>query len=89
MQEAHPKNTNEDTDAWYGYKGYICTLLLAVVETRGRFLYVHAGAPGSWGDTGLFSQCGLKQVINTGILTQSHVNITIGQVQHVLKTRLQ
>ena len=76
------KSANEDTDAWYGYKGYICTLLLAVVDTRGRFLYVHAGAPGSCGDTGLFSQCGLKQVINTGILTQSHVSIAIGQVQH-------
>ena len=48
----------------------------------GQVLYVHAGAPGSCGGTGVFSHCGLKQVINTGIFTQSHVNITIGQEEH-------
>ena len=99
-----------DTDAYYGYKGYMSTmdifpssswscqcpcgcgtvvkryimptLLLAVVDTFGRSIYVLAGAPRCCGDTGLFGNCSLKDLTNEGILTQSSTQITIGDNVH-------
>ena len=76
------KQADGDTDAYYGYKGFISTLLLAVVDTFGRFIYVLAGAPGCCGDTGLFGNSSLKALINTGVLLQSSTKITIGPIVH-------
>ena len=71
-----------DTDAYYGYKGFISTLLLAGVDTIGRFIYVLGGAPGCCGDTRLFGNSLLKDLMSTGIFTQTIVEITLGKNVH-------
>ena len=76
------KQAGGDTDAYYGYKGFISSLLLAVVDGSGCFSYVSAGAPGCMGDTGMFARSGLKKLINTGILKQHEVNLRIGDEIH-------
>lgn len=45
-----------DADAFYTYKSKIAMLLLAIVDARGRFLWVNAGAPGSQGDAGVWQR---------------------------------
>lgn len=42
-----------DADAFWSYKGSPASLLLAICDANGRFLYVNAGAPGTVGDAGL------------------------------------
>ena len=71
-----------DTDAYYGYKGFISSLLLAVVDGAGSFIYVGAGAPGCTGDTGMFARSGLKKMINAGVLNSCTQTVQIGGVQH-------
>ena len=52
------------------------------MDTFGRFIYVLGGAPGCCGDTGLFGNSSLKDLINTGVLLQSSTEITIGTNVH-------
>jgi hypothetical protein len=49
-----------------GYKGYIASLLLAVVDRNKTLRYVHAGAPTCLGDAGLFQRSALKKSIDNG-----------------------
>jgi DDE superfamily endonuclease len=79
------KMAGGDTDAFYGYKGFVSTLLLAVVDASGLFIYVNGGAPGSCGDTGMFAASSLKKLINVnGIFQQTTTKITVDDVEHEL-----
>lgn len=56
-----------DSDAFWSYKGSPASLLLAICDANGRFLYVNAGAPGTVGDAGLWSRSDLCQLIEEGL----------------------
>jgi hypothetical protein len=71
------KCVGADRDAFYGYKGYISHLLLAVVDSRGMFLYASAGAPGSVGDAGLYGRSVLKRNVDQGLLNSIDVNLNV------------
>lgn len=62
------KQANQDTDSYYGYKGGIASLLLAVCDADMRLLYASAGAPACVGDAGLFSRTQLKENIDDGMM---------------------
>jgi hypothetical protein len=66
---------NQDTDSYYGYKGGIASLLLAVCDADMRLLYVNAGAPACVGDAGLFGRSRLKVNIDAGILCTCPVTL--------------
>jgi hypothetical protein len=62
------EQANQDTDSYFGYKGAIASLLLAICDAEGKFLYVSAGAPACVGDAGLFGRSILKERIDEGML---------------------
>ena len=51
---------------YWCYKGMDAVILLAVVDNRGVFTYVHAGMPGSVGDAGTYMDTALKRNILAG-----------------------
>lgn len=84
MKKPLKKQVGGDADAFWGYKGYICSLLLAVVDSDKLFRYVHCGAPACLGDAGLFSRSVLKRSIDNGVLEQVDVPLVVdGQVQYI------
>lgn len=52
---------------YWCYKGMDAIILLAVVDVRGVFTYIHAGMPGSVGDAGTYMDTALKRHILAGI----------------------
>jgi DDE superfamily endonuclease len=70
IQQRKPtkQQANQDTDSYYGYKGQISTLLLAVCDADLRFTYVNAGAPGCVGDAGFFARSRLRERMDGGLL---------------------
>jgi hypothetical protein len=52
---------------YWCYKGMDAIILLAVVDARGIFTYVHAGMPGSVGDAGTYMDTALKRNIMQGV----------------------
>jgi hypothetical protein len=73
-----------DADAYYGYKGFIASLLLAVVDSNKIFRYVHAGAPACLGDAGLFQRSALKKSIDNGCFRILDMPIRVaGQQRHI------
>jgi hypothetical protein len=82
MKKPTKKQANQDSDSYYGYKGSIASLLLAVCDIKMRFTYVNAGAPGCVGDAGLFGRCQLHDNIEAGIMKQTDVPLYFETVQH-------
>lgn len=70
MRKPTKEQANQDTDSYYGYKGGIASLLLAVCDANLKFLYINAGAPACVGDAGLFSKTTLRSNIDNGALKQ-------------------
>jgi hypothetical protein len=64
---------NQDADSYYGYKGGIASLLLAVCDADLQFTYVSAGAPACVGDAGLFSRCRLMGYLDEGLMRTLNV----------------
>jgi hypothetical protein len=62
------EQANQDTDSYYGYKGGIASLLVAVCDADMRRTYVNAVAPACVRDAGLFGRSQLKANIDAGIL---------------------
>jgi hypothetical protein len=56
------EQANQDTDSYYGYKGGIASLLLAVCDADLRLLYVNAGAP-VWGMPGCLGAHSSKPIL--------------------------
>jgi hypothetical protein len=79
------EQANQDTDSYYGYKGGIASLLLAVCDIHMRFTYVNAGAPACVGDAGLFGTCQLGERIRDGLLQQRDITLYFedGNVQKI------
>jgi hypothetical protein len=71
-------------DAYYGYKGYIVSLLLPVVDSNKIFRYVHAGAPACLGDAGLFQRSAFKKSIENARFRVLDIHIRVaGQQRHI------
>jgi hypothetical protein len=70
QRKSTKEQAHQDTGSYYGYKGGIASLLLAVCDIDMRFTYVNAGAPACVGDAGLFGNCQLGQRIRDGLLQQ-------------------
>ena len=54
--------------AYYNYKGFYSLILMAVVDSNYRFLYLDVGAEGRAGDAGVFNACTLAEAINENTL---------------------
>ena len=84
MRKPSQKQGGVDTDGWLGYKGQIASLLLAVVDANGRFIYVSAGYPGCFGDAGAFMNSKLKEKIEAGLLS-TNWSCTVGEITRTYK----
>ncbi|XP_012161742.1 protein ALP1-like [Ceratitis capitata] len=56
--EVKPKK--EDAVDYYNYKGWYSVVLLALVDSRYRFLYINVGSPGRCNDSGIYERSSLK-----------------------------
>jgi hypothetical protein len=56
MHKPTTEAANQDSDSYYGYKGFIASLLLAVCDADVLFTYINAGEPACVGDAGLFGR---------------------------------
>jgi hypothetical protein len=68
MRKPTKEAANQDSDSYYGYKGFIASLLLAVCDADMLFTYINAGAPACVGDAGLFGRTRLREQINEGLM---------------------
>jgi hypothetical protein len=71
------EQANQDADSYYGYKGGIASLLLAVCDADLKFTYVSTGAPACVGDAGLFGRSQLKIRLDEGMLKAVTVPLTM------------
>ena len=49
-QLRHVDGVRESMQSWFGYKKYLCWLLLAACDANGLFTWIKSGVPGSVGD---------------------------------------
>ena len=68
MRKPTRAESGGDNDAFWCYKGHIASLLLAICDAQGRFIYINAGAPGTCGDAGLWFRTQLRSQIQEGCL---------------------
>ncbi|XP_065192484.1 uncharacterized protein LOC135823569 [Sycon ciliatum] len=61
-------------DTYWCYKGFSAILLMACVDSKGRFTFVDIGAAGSVGDAGVFNNSQLK----ANIISNVWLNATTG-----------
>jgi hypothetical protein len=61
-----PCPKGDDSASYHCYKGYNAILVLAVVDSNGRFMYVDANNGGAVGDATVFSGSLLKQRMDDG-----------------------
>lgn len=54
---------NESGSYYFNYKGYHSVVLLALVDAKGKFLYVDMGANGSSSDAGIFQVTHLRDAL--------------------------
>jgi hypothetical protein len=73
MRKPTEQQANQDADSYYGYKGGIASLLLAVCDIDMRFTYVNAGAPACVGDAGLFARLRLHENTEAGAMATIEV----------------
>ncbi|XP_067614383.1 uncharacterized protein [Eurosta solidaginis] len=57
--EIHPKK--EEPVDYYNYKGWYSVVLLALVDAKYRFMYIHCGSPGRCNDSSIFERSSLKR----------------------------
>ena len=57
----------EEHKHWFCYKQFSAWLLLAVVDARGRFIYISNNHPGSRGDAAAWNRCGLSKALDRGL----------------------
>jgi hypothetical protein len=73
QRKSTKEQANQDSDSYYGYKGGIASLLLAVCVADMKFTYVNAGASACVKDASLFSRSQVKASIDQGMLKQVSV----------------
>lgn len=66
-----------DRDAWWMYKGHVASLLLAIVDAKGLFLYVSSGSPSTAGDAGLWARSALKAKFDDGLPEAAAVELEV------------
>ena len=74
-----------DADAFWSYKGSPASLLLAICDAKGRFLYVNVGAPGSVGDARLWARSDLCSRIEGGMLDIAGVELSDGEETRMIR----
>ncbi|XP_067648012.1 uncharacterized protein [Eurosta solidaginis] len=57
--EIHPKK--EEAADYYNYKGWYSVVLLALLDAKYRFMYIHCGSPGRCNDSSIFERSSLKR----------------------------
>ncbi|XP_036322169.1 uncharacterized protein LOC118736184 [Rhagoletis pomonella] len=57
--EIHPKK--EEAIDYHNYKGWYSVVLLALVDAKYRFSYIHCGSPGRCNDSSIFEKSSLKR----------------------------
>jgi hypothetical protein len=62
--------SGQEKAAWRSYKGYPALLVLAVVDSKGRFMYVDSHNAGAVGDAGVWGRTYLKDLIESGDFLQ-------------------
>ena len=72
---AAPKSHKED---YYCYKGYLSIMMLAVAQEDRSFCFFNIGHPGKRSDGGVFSDCGLEEIV------ESFPQITGNNLYHCL-----
>jgi hypothetical protein len=84
VKKPRSKDVGGDADSFYGYKGFVSHLLLAVVDSNKLFTYVNAGSPECVGDAALYQHTQLRRNLDAGILNQIGIPVRIGdKVQHI------
>ncbi|XP_054725157.1 uncharacterized protein LOC129235368 [Anastrepha obliqua] len=61
--EIHPRK--EEAIDYYNYKGWYSVVLLALVDAKYRFVYIHCGSPGRCNDSSIFEQSSLKRELQS------------------------
>ncbi|XP_053968378.1 putative nuclease HARBI1 [Anastrepha ludens] len=61
--EIHPRK--EEAIDYYNYKGWYSVVLLALVDAKYRFVYIHCGSPGRCNDSGIFEKSSLKRELQS------------------------
>jgi DDE superfamily endonuclease len=66
-------------DAYHSYKNRISMLLLAIVDSQGRFLWTSSGSPGSHNDAGVWARCPLRNenIVKDGLLRRPEVQLQL------------
>jgi hypothetical protein len=57
---------DQEKAAWRCYKGYPALLVLAEVDSKGRFIYVDSHNAGAVGDAGVWGRTYLKELVESG-----------------------
>jgi hypothetical protein len=50
----------------YNYKGFCSIVLMAIVDSDYKFMWIHVGAPGSQSDGGIWKRCNLYRKVREG-----------------------
>ena len=62
------KKPKKSRSEYYNYKGFFSLLLLALVDTEYRFLWVDVGSSGSPSDAQIFNQSKLREKVEDGAM---------------------
>jgi hypothetical protein len=60
------RNPTRAGSLYYNYKGFFSIILMALVDSDYRFIWVKVGANGDFSDAQIFNSCELKEVILDG-----------------------
>ena len=60
------KKSKKSGSDYYNYKGFFSVVLLALVDTEYRFLWIDCGSSGSCSDAQIFKRCDLRKKIKDG-----------------------
>ena len=62
------KKPKKSSSEYYNYKGFFSLMLIALIDTDYKFLWVDVGSSGSSSDGEIFNHSNLKKRIENGIL---------------------
>lgn len=74
-------------DDYWNYKSYHSIVLMALVDAKGKFIYVNIGRPGKANDATIFNECSLKEIIKETSVNDESLHI-IGDGAFPLMTGL-
>lgn len=82
------KCPTNSASAFYNYKGYFSTIMLALVDSNYCFIYLEVGSAGRESDGGIFSRSALKREIEANTLNMPPNYVIVGDDAFPLKTYL-